>query len=118
MDRRLRRAERAMHYKMVALARWSPGQLIRVKEAHLRAAVGRLSRGVQVVKNVQAKRLEATAAGLRAVGPQMVLARGYSVTTDAASGELISEAGSLVVGQEILTRLHKGQVESTVKSTR
>ncbi len=118
MDRRLRRAEREMHYKMVALARWSPRQLIRVKEAHLRATASRLSRGVQVGKNIQAKRLEATAARLRAVGPEMVLARGYSVTTDAASGELISEAGSLVVGQAILTRLHKGQVESTVKSTR
>lgn len=118
MDLRIRRAERAVQHKTLALARWSPGQLIKIKKVHLQAATTRLSRAVQVAKNVQTKRLEATQARLRAVGPQMVLARGYSVTTDAATGELIGDAGSLSVGQAILTRLHKGQIESTVKSTR
>ncbi len=116
-DRRVLRAERELHYKMVALARWGPGQLIRVKDAHLRAAGGRLRRGVQVARDIQLKRLEALEARLRAVGPERVLARGYSVTTDAASGQLITDAERLGVGQEILTRLHKGHVESTVKTT-
>ena len=63
--------------------------MVRVKEAGLRAAAGRLSRGVGVARNIQIKRLEGVEARLRAVGPERVLARGYSVTTDAASGEVV-----------------------------
>ena len=71
-----------------------------------------------MASGVQVKRLEAVEARLRAVGPEMVLARGYSVTTDAASGEVISDASGVGVGQELVTRLGKGQVASTVKEIR
>ena len=118
MDHRLRSAERKVHYKMMAMARWGPGQLVRAKDADLRATAGRLRRGLMVARDMQTKRLEAVEGRLRAVGPVKVLARGYSVTTDAASGELINDAGRLSVGQEVITRLNKGQVASTVKSTK
>ena len=118
VEGRVRRAQRSVHYKMVALARRSPGQLVRLREVGLAGSVGRLRRGISVVNDIEVKRLEAVAGRLRAVGPEKVLARGYSVTMDSASGEVISDASGLGVGQELVTRLSKGQVASTVKSIR
>ena len=72
------------------------------KAGGLRGDVGGLRRGLEVARNMQLKRLEAVEGRLRAVGTEKVLARGYSVTTDAASGEVISDAEQLGVGQELV----------------
>jgi exodeoxyribonuclease VII large subunit len=41
-----------------------------------------------------------------------VLARGYSITTDAATGKVLREAGEVKAGQRLKTRLKAGLVFS------
>ena len=117
MDGSLYRAEWSVHQKILKLARRSPGQLVGLRQAGLKATGDRLSRTMNVISSVQAKRLMAIGARLEAVGPEKVLARGYSITMEADSGEVVRDARQLRTGQELLTRLHKGQVYSNVNKT-
>ena len=49
---------------------------------------------------------------LHALGPEQVLARGYSITTDAATGRVLREAATVAPGQKLRTRLARGEVTS------
>jgi exodeoxyribonuclease VII large subunit len=49
---------------------------------------------------------------LNALGPEQVLARGYSITTDAATGKVLRDAAKVAAGQKIKTRLAKGELTS------
>jgi exodeoxyribonuclease VII large subunit len=53
---------------------------------------------------------------LNALGPEQVLARGYSITTDAATGAVLREAKKVKAGQRLKTRLKSGEVLSRVES--
>ena len=59
-------------------------------------------------------RLAQASARLALLSPYSVLARGYSLTTDAA-GEVVRDAAALRPGDVIRTRLCAGTVESTVR---
>ena len=113
----LQRNERRLHRQTLKLTRRSPGRLVSLKQQCLKASGGRLSRAMDVAGRARMKRLMTIQARLEAVGPEKVLARGYSVTMVADSGKVIRDAGGLEPDQELLTRLHKGQVHSTVKGT-
>jgi len=52
---------------------------------------------------------------LRLLDPDNVLARGYSITTDATTGEVLRDASSARHGQRLTTRLQKGDVRSVVE---
>jgi exodeoxyribonuclease VII large subunit len=54
---------------------------------------------------------------LNALGPQQVLARGYSITTDAASGKVLRDAKKVKPGQKINTRLKTGEITSRVEKS-
>ena len=49
---------------------------------------------------------------LNSLGPEQVLARGYSITTDAATGKVLRDAKKIKPGQKLKTRLAKGEVVS------
>ena len=49
---------------------------------------------------------------LNALGPQQVLARGYSITMDAATGTVVSDAATVKPGQKLRTRLKNGEIIS------
>ncbi len=51
---------------------------------------------------------------LNALGPEQVLARGYSITTDAATGKIIRRAKDAKRGQRLRTRVKEGEISSTV----
>jgi len=53
---------------------------------------------------------------LEAVGPKAVLARGYSVTTD-ADGRVIRDPRDVTIGDEVVSRLAEGAIRSTVKGS-
>lgn len=57
-------------------------------------------------------RFTAAEARLRLLGPEQVLARGYSITMDAASGKVLRDAAKVKHGQELRTRLKSGEVRS------
>jgi exodeoxyribonuclease VII large subunit len=49
---------------------------------------------------------------LNSLGPEQVLARGYSITTDAATGKVLRDAAQVSAGQMLKTRLAKGEIFS------
>jgi exodeoxyribonuclease VII large subunit len=49
---------------------------------------------------------------LNSLGPEQVLARGYSITTDAATGEVLYEAQKVKDGRRLKTRLKSGEILS------
>jgi exodeoxyribonuclease VII large subunit len=49
---------------------------------------------------------------LHSLGPEQVLARGYSITMDAATGKVLRDVATVKPGQKLKTRLHKGQIVS------
>ena len=49
---------------------------------------------------------------LNALGPQQVLARGYSITLDAVTGTVVSDAAKVKPGQKLRTRLKNGEIIS------
>jgi exodeoxyribonuclease VII large subunit len=52
---------------------------------------------------------------LNLLGPEQVLARGYSITMDAANGKVLRDAGKIQPGQKLKTRLAKGEISSEVQ---
>ncbi|HUC84255.1 MAG TPA: exodeoxyribonuclease VII large subunit [Candidatus Acidoferrales bacterium] len=53
---------------------------------------------------------------LHALGPEQVLARGYSITTDAATGKVLRHSAQVEVGQRLKTRLANGEVFSRAEA--
>jgi len=49
---------------------------------------------------------------LHALGPEQVLARGYSITTDATTGQVLRDAAQVASGQTLKTRLARGELAS------
>ena len=49
------------------------------------------------------------------MSPQQVLERGYSITTDAATGRVVRSANEVIEGQVVRTRVANGGFESTVR---
>jgi exodeoxyribonuclease VII large subunit len=60
-------------------------------------------------------RVDVLQARLRLLGPEQVLSRGYSITTDAETGEILREAKEIRNGQLLRTRLKPGKVLSQVQ---
>jgi exodeoxyribonuclease VII large subunit len=59
--------------------------------------------------------LETIEARLKLLSPENVLARGYSITTDAASGRVLRSATETRPGQKVKTKLMSGEVRSVVE---
>jgi exodeoxyribonuclease VII large subunit len=54
-------------------------------------------------------------ARLRLLGPEQVLARGYSITMNAETGEVLRTAQTARPGQKLRTRLKEGELRSKVE---
>lgn len=52
---------------------------------------------------------------LNALGPEQVLARGYSITQDAATGAVLRSAAAVKPGQKLRTRLAQGEIKSAAE---
>ena len=53
---------------------------------------------------------------LNSLGPAQVLARGYSITTDATTGKVLRTTAKLKAGQKVKTRLTDGEFSSRVEA--
>lgn len=89
---------------------WLAERARRLDELHLRAQQA-ISRRAETARH----RLAALAAHLEALSPLAVLQRGYSLTTDLATGRLLRAAEETAPGRVILTRLARGQLLSRVE---
>lgn len=78
----------------------------------------RASRALQNRVNRAHDRLNGLAGKLESLSPLGVLARGYSLTQSAASGEPVINAEDVAVGDQILTRLAAGSLVSRITESR
>jgi exodeoxyribonuclease VII large subunit len=80
----------------------------RVDEMQLRA-----KRGLQSVLALRAASVRGLAQTLRAVGPPAVLARGYAVVQQPATGAVVRSVGQVRPGEALEIRLHDGTFPAT-----
>jgi exodeoxyribonuclease VII large subunit len=98
------------------LSRVRPALLLKQRREVLRRAGQRLQAQAQDRLRQARHRLEPLLARLRLLGPEQVLARGYSITRDAQSGAVLREASATRAGQRLNTRLKVGEVSSVVEA--
>jgi exodeoxyribonuclease VII large subunit len=99
------------------LVRVRPAQLLKQRRESLVANRRRLRELAHLCLRNGRNRFAATEARLRLLGPEQVLARGYSITMDAATGKVIRRARDVKSGQHLRTRLAQGEIASNVSGT-
>ena len=97
------------------LRRVRPTQLLQQRRELLHTTRRRLAELAKVNMQNGRTRFQALESRLRLLGPEQVLARGYSITLDAATGNVIRDAGNVKTGQRLRTRLKSGEVASRVE---
>ena len=73
--------------------------------------------GFRVFKDKEKQALIRLAAGLDAMSPLKVLARGYSMTRD-ERGSVVTQADQLHVGDKITVTLRSGEMDAVVETVR
>ena len=92
-----------------------PKQFLQQRRELLGAIQKRLRELTQVRFNNCKISFAAAGARLGLLGPEQVLARGYSITLDAATGRVLRDAAQAQAGQRLKTRLQRGEVVSRVE---
>ena len=106
--------ERAVAWRNLAdrLLRVRPAQLLHQRRESLVTSRRRLFELVQGHLRNGRNRFETMEARLRLLGPEQVLARGYSITMDAATDKVLRNAAEVKAGQRLKTRLKQGEILS------
>ena len=94
------------------LSRVRPALLLKQRREVFQQAEQRLQEQTRHRLREWKNRLATLDARLRLLGPEQVLARGYSITMDAQSGRVLREAKQVKAGQRLRTRLKVGEVVS------
>jgi len=102
----------AWHNLATRLLRVRPAQLLKQRREFWITIRHRLEELARVRVRDWQNRLGSTAARLRLLGPEQVLARGYSVTQDATTGKILRRAQEVKAGQALRTRLQEGEIIS------
>jgi len=97
------------------LIRVRPAQLLKQRRELLVVNRRRLRELAQAHLLNWKNRFGATESRLRLLGPEQVLARGYSITMDAATGGVIRRARDVKAGQQLRTRVQEGEISSRVE---
>ena len=97
------------------LGRARPTQLIKQRKELLALAGRRFKEHARRQLRERRHEFQELQARLRLLGPEQVLARGYSITTDAATGKVLRDAGQVKAGQRLKSRLKTGEVQSRVE---
>ena len=107
-ERQLREAEHALQLQ-------HPGSKLERQSQELIFIGEKLSTGIQRQFAAHEARLDHAATAFKALGPESIFARGFSVTTD-QDGKLITSPEEAPAGTRLKTRVEKGTIESTVDS--
>ncbi len=97
------------------LLRVRPAQLLKQRRESLGMHWRRLRELARAQVQTRENRFAAVAARLRLLGPEQVLARGYSITMNAATGKVIRRAKDVSPGQHLMTRVKEGRISSRVE---
>lgn len=94
------------------LVRVRPAQLLKQRREVFEQEKSRLNEQMKHRLRERKDLVDALASRLRLLGPEQVLARGYSITMDVATCELLRDASKVRPGQRLKTRLKSGEVIS------
>jgi len=97
------------------LSRVRPAVLLRQRQEVFQQAQQRLREQARHRLRESKQSLMTIETRLRLLGPEQVLARGYSITMNAETGEVVRDAEQLTAGQRLRTRLAVGEVQSRVE---
>ena len=97
------------------LSRVRPALLLKQRREVFQQAELRFHEQTQHRLRELKNKIGALEARLRLLGPEQVLARGYSITMNAQTGEVLRNAGSVTRGQRLKTRLKTGELRSKVE---
>ena len=100
--------------KQQSLGRFHPVKILADAGHRVELSAHRLRQSVMHRLDRLTDRIESRENGLRTLGPEGVLARGFSFTMNAA-GAVVTDAEKLSTGDELITRLAKGSVRSRVE---
>jgi exodeoxyribonuclease VII large subunit len=114
VSRALRERQTGAQNAIARLIQVRPAQLLKQRREQLRFAVRQLREQGRHHFEQARNQFVTQEARLRLLGPEQVLARGYSITLDAATGKILRDAKRLKPGQQLKTRLQTGEVHSTV----
>lgn len=96
------------------LARYHPVKVVADAGHQVDMTGHRLKQAASLALRSFTERAEGRSQMLKLLGPEGILARGFSYTTD-ANGRVLMDADDVKPGEAITTRLAKGTVSSTVK---
>jgi exodeoxyribonuclease VII large subunit len=96
------------------LLRAQPGQVLAHRRGLLEQGTRRLREQARHQLLQRRNSFSILETRLRLLGPEQVLARGYSITMKDDTGEVIRDAGKLKAGQRLRTRLKSGVVRSVI----
>jgi exodeoxyribonuclease VII large subunit len=93
-----------------------PFDLVHDRSRRLDELTLQTSGAIQKIVRERQNRLALIAGKVESLSPLQVLARGYTITQDAQSGEVVRSARRLQVGQSVVTRFAAGSAISKVES--
>jgi exodeoxyribonuclease VII large subunit len=93
-----------------------PLERVQLLSRRLDELQSRAVRAVSARMELSDAHLRALAGQLESLSPLAVLARGYSLTTRLADGQLVRTAAGVAVGEPLRTRLAEGELTSRVES--
>jgi len=99
------------------LSRARPALLLKQRREVFQLAEQRLHEQARHRLNEFQNRFGGLGSRLRLLGPEQVLGRGYSITTDAQTGKVLRAASETRSGQQLKTRLKEGEIRSTIAGT-
>jgi exodeoxyribonuclease VII large subunit len=105
-----------VHEALVRLIRHSPERLVREHCLKYEALAARLQNAVRTGLSKAEHRLGLAMRTLNTVSPLATLDRGFAIVTRAADGALVTDVGSVAVGDEIDARVAQGRLRATVIS--
>ncbi len=109
----LRNAEGNLDEKLRLLERRHPSVILTEASHGVALLEHRLQIGIDRQMEKQSVRLSGFETQLRGLGPEAVLARGFSMTLD-AQGRVILDADQVAAGDKITTRVAQGSITSVV----
>ena len=101
----------AAHKKLMVL---NPALLIVQHRKKITDAAGRINSLIEAFCALRRAQFRGVAEKLESLSPLQVLGRGYSITFALPQGKVVREAQLLHPGDPIKTRLHRGEITSTV----
>lgn len=118
IGRRLRIHQRQIAELSERLEERHPKHRIRLIFQQLTTLEMGFKRAVVVDLKRRKLQLQSVEAQLRALGPENVLARGYSLTTFKKSGAVVRHASQVKAGDRMMTQFAEGSVESIVEDSK